>query len=140
MTAEPVEARGASDVLTRGFWRALIQFEPQKIVTAIAIRNTLAFTCAVILGTIFSSPSTGVVAGLGALNVCYSDGTDPDQYRARRMLIATRLLGSAVEFRAHSAHSNVAAITIATLGAFAAGMAVALCVLPPPISIAWSLW
>ena len=121
MTAEPAEARGAAAVPIRSLWRALIQFEPQKIVTAVAVRNTLGFTCAVILGTVFASPSTGVVAGLGALNVCYSDGTDPYRFRARRMLVATLLVGAAVVSGALSAQSNVAAVIVAATGAFAAG-------------------
>ena len=79
-----------------------------------------------ILGTVFASPSTGVVAGLGALNVCYSDGTDPYQFRARRMLVATLLVGAAVVVGALSAHSNTAAVIVAATGAFAAGMAIAL--------------
>ena len=110
----------------RALWRALIRFEPQKIVPQIAVRNTIGFICAVILGTVLASPSTGVVAGLGALNVCYSDGPDPYRFRARRMLIATFLVGAAVVLGAISAHNNVAAIAIATTWAFAAGMLVAL--------------
>ena len=116
MTDEPI----------RSVWRALIRFEPQKIVPEVAVRNTIGFTLAVIIGTVLASPSTGVVAGLGALNVCYSDGTDPYQFRARRMLIATLLVGAAVVFGALSAHSNVAAVTVAAVWAFAAGMLVAL--------------
>ena len=57
MTADPLGAPG------RVLWRALIRFEPRKIVPQVAIRNTLGFACAVILGTILASPSTGVVAG-----------------------------------------------------------------------------
>src|SRR6185312_5453432 len=118
MTAEPAAP-------IRNLWRTLIQFEPQKIVTEVAIRNTLGFICAMILGTVFESPSTGVVAGLGALNVCYSDGTDPYQFRAKRMLAATVLVGAAVVCGALSAHYNFAAIAAATVGAFATGMAIA---------------
>lgn len=121
MTAEPP---GPQPI--RSLWRALIRFEPQKIVPEVAIRNTIGFTCAVILGTVFVSPSTGVVAGLGALNVCYSDGLDPYLLRARRMLIATFLVGAAVVLGAISAHSNVAAVALAAMWAFAAGMLVAL--------------
>lgn len=110
----------------QGVWRALIRFEARKIVPEVAVRNTIGFTCALIVGTLLASPATGVVAGLGALNVCYSDGTDPYQLRARRMLIATGLVGVAVVLGALSAHSNIAAVTVAAMWAFAAGMAVAL--------------
>lgn len=110
----------------RSVWRALTRFEAQKIVPEVAIRNTIGFACALILGTLLASPATGVVAGIGALNVCYSDGTDPYPFRARRMLIATALVGVAVVLGSLSAHSNVSAVTVGALGAFAAGMVVAL--------------
>lgn len=110
----------------RALWRALVRFEPEKIVPEVAVRNTLGFTCAIILGTVFSSPSTGVVAGLGALNVAYTDGRDPYLLRARRMLISAGLSGVAVALGAISGHSNVAAVIAAGLWAFAAGMLVAL--------------
>jgi uncharacterized membrane protein YccC len=110
----------------RTLWRALIRFESQKIFPQIAIRNTIGFSLAVILGTAFASPSTGVVAGLGALNACYSDGLDPYRFRARRMLIASALSGIAVVAGALSAHNNTAAVIVAAAWAFAAGMLVAL--------------
>jgi uncharacterized membrane protein YccC len=113
-------------VPVRALWRALVRFDSRKIVPQVAIRNTIGFVCAVILGTVFASPSTGVVAGLGALNVCYSDGVDPYRFRARRMLLATLLVGAAVVLGATSAHSDVAAVCTATIWAFAAGMLVAL--------------
>ncbi len=113
-------------VPVRALWRALTRFDSGKIIPQVAVRNTIGFTCAIVLGTVFASPSTGVVAGLGALNVCYSDGIDPYRFRARRMLLATFLVGSAVVLGAFSAHSNAAAVATATLWAFAAGMLVAL--------------
>ena len=67
------------------FWNALTRFDPGKIVPEIAIRNTTGFIAAVIIGTVLGSPSAGVVAGTGALNVSYSDSRDPYAIRARRM-------------------------------------------------------
>ncbi|HVY94347.1 MAG TPA: FUSC family protein [Bryobacteraceae bacterium] len=110
----------------RTLWRALIRFDSQKIFPQIAIRNTVGFSLAVILGTILVSPSTGVVAGLGALNVSYSDGLDPYRFRARRMLLSSLLSGAAVVTGALSAHSNTSAVIVAAAWAFAAGMVVAL--------------
>jgi uncharacterized membrane protein YccC len=109
----------------RALWRALIVFEPQKMIPEIAFRNTLGFLCAFVLGTVLSSPSTGAVAGLGALNVCYSDGVDPYALRARRMLLSTLLVFPAVVLGALSGHSNIAAVCLAAAWAFAAGMLVA---------------
>ncbi|MES1260271.1 MAG: hypothetical protein ABUS49_00950, partial [Acidobacteriota bacterium] len=59
------------------FWRTLTRYEASKIVPEIAIRNTIGFTTAVILGTALGGPGAGVVAGTGALNVSYSDSRDP---------------------------------------------------------------
>ena len=126
LTPETTGTRPAAPVPARALWRALIRWEPQKIIPEIAIRNTAGFTFAVILGAVLSSPSTGVVAGLGALNVCYSDGRDPYRTRARRMLISTLLVGCAVILGSISAHSNFWAVTTAAVWAFAAGMMVAL--------------
>lgn len=126
MIVEPPRVHPAPVAPVHTVWRALIRWEPQKIVPAIAIRNTIGFICAVTLGTIFATPSTGAVAGLGALNVCYSDGPDPYLLRARRMLLSTILVGAAVVFGAISAHNGFAAVTVAAIWAFAAGMLVAL--------------
>jgi uncharacterized membrane protein YccC len=107
-------------------WQTLIRFEPEKIVPEVALRNTIGFACAVVLGTVLGSPSTGVVAGLGAINVAYSDGRDPYIFRTRRMLISALLSAIAVTAGAISGHSNVTAVVAAALWAFAAGMLVAL--------------
>jgi uncharacterized membrane protein YccC len=107
-------------------WRALIRIEPQKIVPQIAVRNTIGFIFALILGTVFSSPATGAVAGLGALNVCYSDSLGPYRIRAGRMLLATLLVGAAVIIGAISGENNISAAIVAAAWAFAAGMLVAL--------------
>ena len=111
---------------SRTLWRALIHIEPQKIVPQIAVRNTLGFILALILGMVFSSPTTGAVAGLGALNVCYSDSLGPYRIRAGRMLLATLLVGAAVVIGAISAANNISAVIVAAAWAFGAGMLVAL--------------
>ncbi|HVW83257.1 MAG TPA: FUSC family membrane protein, partial [Bryobacteraceae bacterium] len=108
------------------FWRTLTRYESAKVVPEIAVRNTIGFAAAIILGTIFGSPSAGVLAGIGALNVSYSDGRDPYVVRARRMLISAALCAAAVTLGALSGHSNATAVITATLWAFASGMLVAL--------------
>ncbi len=107
-------------------WRALIRIEPQKIVPQIAVRNTIGFIFALILGTVLSSPATGAVAGLGALNVCYSDSLGPYRIRAGRMFLAALLVGAAVIIGAISGENNISAVIVAAAWAFAAGMLVAL--------------
>src|SRR5260370_3678843 len=70
-------------------------------------------------------PRGGVVVASGALNVSYSDGSDPYAQRARRMLSSSVLCALAVLLGALSGSHNAAAVIIATLWAFAAGMFVA---------------
>ena len=108
------------------FWNALTRFDPGKIVPEIAIRNTTGFIAAVVIGTVLGSPSAGVVAGTGALNVSYSDSRDPYAIRARRMMISAALGAIAVTVGSLSGHSNATAVLVATLWAFASGMLVAL--------------
>jgi len=108
------------------FWRTLIRYDAAKIVPEIAVRNTVGFVVAVVLGTLLGGASSGVVAGTGALNISFSDSRDPYSMRARRMLLAALLTGIAVTFGSLSGHSNILAVTAATLWAFAAGMLVSL--------------
>jgi uncharacterized membrane protein YccC len=108
------------------FWTALTRWEKNKIVSEIAARNAAGFVLAVILGTVFGSPSTGAVAGTGALNVSYSDSRDPYSIRLRRMMISAALVAVAVTLGALTGNSSVMAIAVATLWAFGSGMLVAL--------------
>jgi uncharacterized membrane protein YccC len=108
------------------FWNALTRFESGKIVPEIAIRNAVGFVAAVVIGTVLGSPSAGVVAGTGALNVSYSDSRDPYPLRARRMMISALLGAIAVTVGALVGHSNVVAVLVAMFWAFASGMLVAL--------------
>ena len=41
------------------FWRTLTRFEGSKIATEIAIRNTVGFIAAFLVGTVFGSPNVG---------------------------------------------------------------------------------
>ena len=85
------------------------------------MRNAAGFVAAVILGTVFGSPSTGAVAGTGALNVSYSDSRDPYPIRLRRMMLSAALVALAVTLGALTGRSGVTAIAIATLWAFGSG-------------------
>lgn len=108
------------------FWNALTRFDAKKIVPEIAIRNSVGVVAAIAIGTALSSPSAGVVSGIGALNVSYSDSRDPYIIRLRRMLVSAVLCGIAVTAGSLSGHSNITAVTAAVLWAFASGMLVAL--------------
>jgi uncharacterized membrane protein YccC len=108
------------------FWRTLTRYDSAKIVPEIAVRNTLGFVSAIVLGTVIGGASAGVVAATGALNISFSDSRDPYSIRGRRMLLSSLLTGMAVTFGSLSGHSNATAVIAATLWAFAAGMLVAL--------------
>jgi uncharacterized membrane protein YccC len=108
------------------FRTALTHFDRTKIVPEVAIRNSIGFVAAIAIATAVRSPAAGAIAGVGALNVSYSDGRDPYNLRARRMLLSAALCAIAITAGAFSAHSNVTAVAAATLWAFASGMLVAL--------------
>lgn len=103
-------------------WRALIRFDKAKIAPDIAIRNTIGIVVPLIAGTLAGNPSAGAVGAIGALNVCYSDSRDPYIARARRMSIATVLVGIAVTLGAIAGRNGIMAIAAATAWAFGAGM------------------
>ena len=67
-----------------GFWRSITHFEKSKINTWIALRNSLAIAIPLAAGVAAGKPGAGLIGAIGALNVAYSDGTDPHFYRARR--------------------------------------------------------
>jgi uncharacterized membrane protein YccC len=121
MTAEAARPRSAG-----ALYRALVRWEGGKIVLPVAVRNTIGFALALTIATVARDTNSGVLAGLGALNVSYSDNLEPYRFRASRMGVASVLCGAAVTAGALSGHTNFAAVTIAGIGAFAAGMMLAL--------------
>jgi uncharacterized membrane protein YccC len=79
-----------------------------------------------ILGYATELPRGGLAMASGALNVSYSDGSDPYAQRAKRMLASTAWCSIAVLLGALTAHSNTVAVLVATSWAFTAGMLVSL--------------
>ena len=108
------------------FWQTVLRFDRAKIVPSIAVRNAIGIVLPLIAGAVTGHVSAGAVAALGAMNVSYSDSRDPYIARARRMLMASVLVGVAVSAGALSAYSSASAILVATLWAFAVGMLVVL--------------
>jgi uncharacterized membrane protein YccC len=90
-----------------------------------ALRNSIGVVLPLIVGFALNMPRGGLVVASGALNVAYSDGSDPYARRAKRMLSSSLLCAASVLCGALSGHHNVAAVIIATVWAFAAGMFVA---------------
>jgi uncharacterized membrane protein YccC len=110
----------------QALWQIVTHVDHSKINLAQALRNTLGVVAPLIVGHSMGMPRGGLAMASGALNVSYSDGSDPYEQRARRMLASTAWCSIAVLLGGLTAHSNVASVLVATAWAFIAGMLVAL--------------
>jgi uncharacterized membrane protein YccC len=124
-TAAAASSPPAHEGFARAFWRGLTRFDSSKLNPYMALRNSIGVVLPLIVGFALNMPRGGLVVASGALNVAYSDGSDPYAQRARRMLSSSVLCAVGVLCGALSGHHNVAAVIIATVWAFAAGMFVA---------------
>src|SRR5579884_587570 len=103
--------------------RTLIRFDKAKINNPwLALRNALAVALPLATGIATGNPLGAVAITTGALNVAYADGNDPYAQRARRMLAWSVLGGAAVFTGSITGEYNWAAIPVAGLWAFIAGM------------------
>jgi len=110
----------------KALWRIVTHIDRSKINAWQALRNTVGLIAPLIAGYALGMPRGGLAMASGALNVSYSDGSDPYRQRAKRMLASTVWCSIAVLLGGLTAHSNALAIVMATLWAFSAGMLVAL--------------
>lgn len=104
-------------------WRNITKVERGKVNSpAIALRNSLAVSIPLAIGVAFGNPAAGAAFATGALNVSYSDGTDPYAHRARRML-AWSILGAIAVFSGSvSGEHHTVAILLTGAWAFLAGL------------------
>lgn len=107
-------------------WQILIHVDRSKINPAQAFRNTVGVVAPLVVGYALGMPRGGLAMASGALNVSYSDGSDPYAKRAKRMLASTVWCSVAVLLGGLTAHSNAVSVAAATSWAFIAGMLVAL--------------
>jgi len=110
----------------QALWQIVTHVDRGKINVAQALRNTLGVVAPLIVGQIVGMPRGGLAVASGALNVSYSDGSDPYEKRAKRMLASTMWCSIAVLLGGLTAHNNVLSVATATAWAFIAGMLVAL--------------
>src|SRR5215510_402660 len=110
----------------RALWQIVTHVDRSKISLARALRNTLGVVAPLIVGHMLGVPRGGLAMASGALNVSYSDGSDPYGQRAKRMLASTMWCSIAVLLGGLTAHSNIASVLAAAAWAFIAGMLVAL--------------
>ncbi len=108
------------------FRKTLTRIETAKIIPWIALRNTIGVTGPLVVGLLYGQLAAGLIMGMGALNVAFSDGKDPYQQRAGRMLLASFFCGLSVMIGSATGRDPIAATLIAAWWAFAAGMMVSL--------------
>jgi uncharacterized membrane protein YccC len=119
------QAAPAHEGAARAFWRVLTRFDSSKLAPYMALRNSIGVLLPLVAGFALNMPRGGVVVASGALNVAYSDRSDPYAQRAKRMLSSSVLCALGVLLGALSGSHNAAAVIMATLWAFSAGMLVA---------------
>jgi uncharacterized membrane protein YccC len=107
-------------------WRDLTRFDAHKMNRWMALRNALGVALPIAIAMDLHSPSSGLVAGIGALNVAAADGVDGYRRRAIRMLVLAFCGAAAVFIAASSAKYGWAAVVVAAFWAFGSGMLVAL--------------
>src|SRR5258705_4336933 len=110
----------------KSLWRIVTRIDRSKSNPWQALRNTIGVVAPLIVGFDMGTPRGGLAVASGALNVSYSDGSDPYARRAKRMLTSTAWCSIAVLLGGLTAHSNTVPVIVATLWAFAAGMLVSL--------------
>src|SRR5579864_4722509 len=110
----------------RAFRQSITAFQAEKVTPWLALRNATGIAIPLAVGAATGSISTGVVMGMGALNVAFSDSSEPYAQRGWRMLRASMVVAIAVFAGALSGGDLARSVAVATVWAFAAGMLVAL--------------
>jgi uncharacterized membrane protein YccC len=108
------------------FWHGVLHVDTAKIEPWIGLRNAVGVAFPLAVGVTIGMPLGGLALASGALNVSYSDGHDPYGQRAKRMLSTSAVCAIAVMAGGLAGHHNAAAVALATVWAFASGMAIAL--------------
>ncbi len=91
-----------------------------------ALRNSLAVAVPLAVGIAIGHPLGGIAVTTGALNVAYSDGSDPYAHRARRMLAWSGVGALAVFLGSVTGNYPLLAVVVACAWAFVAGLMVSI--------------
>lgn len=110
----------------QSLWRVLSKFDRSKLSASRGLRNAAGVALPLIIGYALGMPRGGLAVASGALNVSYSDSSDPYLRRAKRMMGSSILCSLAIFAGAISGPHTIVAILVATLWAFVAGMMVVL--------------
>jgi len=108
------------------FWRGVFRYEKIKVLPWLALRNAVGLAIPLTIGVATGHAASGLVGATGALNVSFSDGSDPYRHRLRRMLSATLCCALAVLTGGLAGHNEPFAVALVGVCAFTAGMMVAL--------------
>ena len=106
------------------FWRSVTRFDTAKISATLALRNALGITLPLAIGAAAGNTAGGLIACIGALNVAFSDGSDPYRHRARRMWAASFLCALAVFCGGFLGRREALVVALAAACAFPAGLVV----------------
>ena len=126
VTERPSEVRPAKTSGWSTFWQTLVRYQSEKVIPWLAVRNTIGVALPLAVGVELGRISSSPVMSTGALNVALSDSQEPYAQRARRMCAASVLVGFAVFSGSLSGRNTISAVLVATVGAFVAGILVAL--------------
>jgi uncharacterized membrane protein YccC len=107
------------------FWSTITRFDRTQLKPVMALRNALGVALSLAAGLAMGNPSGGALAATGALDVAFSDGTDPYLHRGRRMLAAAFFVALAVFAGRFFGHNHLLALLLEAACAFAAGLLVA---------------
>src|SRR5258707_10884180 len=105
----------------KALWRIVTHIDRSKINPWQALRNTIGVVAPLMVGFAMGMPRGGLAVASGALNVSYSDGSDPYARRAKRMLASTAWGSIAVFLGGLTAHSNTVAGVVSTFWGVTAG-------------------
>lgn len=108
------------------FFQSVIRIERGKVAPWLAARNALGIALPLAFGIAFGTISSAVVVSTGALNVAFSDSSDPYVHRARRMFALSILVAIAVFSGTLCGHNPIVVVAVTTVWAFVAGIVVAL--------------
>ena len=106
-------------------WKVVARFDYRKINPYQAFRNAVGVALPLIVGYALHMPRGGLVVASGALNVSYSDGSDPYRRRASRMLASSVFCAIAVLAGSLSGHHVILNTILVVIWAFLTGMFVA---------------
>ncbi len=111
--------------MASAFWSTITRFDRAQLKPAMALRNALGVALPLAAGVALGNVSGGAMAATGALNVAFSDGSDPYLHRGRRILSAALFVALAVFAGRLYGGNHLLAPLLEAACAFAAGLMVA---------------